>query len=164
MSLLCAASIDRTVAVDTLTVEERSRRMALIRSKNTHPEMVVRSIAHRLGYRFRLHRRDLPGAPDLVFPSRKTVIFVHGCFWHAHEDCTVANLPKTRRSYWSTKFDRNKKRDALNANLLKQSGWQVFTIWECETKQQLMLADRLSQCLGPPGSIASNGGNGRGRQ
>jgi len=134
--------------VDTLTVAERSQRMARIRSKDTKPEMTVRRSAHRLGYRYRLHRRDLPGVPDLVFPGRRKVIFVHGCFWHAHPHCTVANLPKSRRSFWSAKFKRNVERDRANERLLKQEGWDVLVIWECETKDKTRLAERLSQWLG----------------
>jgi DNA mismatch endonuclease (patch repair protein) len=136
--------------VDTLTVAERSERMARIRSKNTKPEMIVRRVLHQLGYRFRLHRTDLPGAPDLVFPARRKVLLVHGCFWHAHDDCSVANMPKSRRAYWSAKFRRNKQRDVANVALLKQQGWEVFTVWECETKNRKSLIGRLAQCLGPP--------------
>ena len=134
--------------MDTLTVAERSARMAKIRSKDTKPEVLVRRIAHSLGYRFRLHRKDLPGRPDLVFPSRKSAVFVHGCFWHAHKNCKVANLPKSRTAFWADKFERNRRRDELNERLLKQLGWRVLVIWECETKGQDKLASRLSRFLG----------------
>lgn len=135
--------------MDTLTVAERSERMARIRSKDTKPELRVRRLVHRLGYRFRLHRKDLPGCPDLVFPSRRKVVFVHGCFWHAHEDCKLANTPKSRRSFWNSKFERNRKRDTKNRKSLMRAGWRVFTVWECETKIEAPLALRLSRFLGP---------------
>lgn len=120
--------------------------MARIRSTDTEPELAVRRLVHKLGYRYRLHRRDLPGAPDLVFPSRRKVVFVHGCFWHAHDGCKVANQPKTRQNYWRTKFEQNKMRDRANESLLRNTGWQVFTIWECETKRG-DLAQRISRFL-----------------
>jgi DNA mismatch endonuclease, patch repair protein len=122
--------------------------MARIRSKDTKPELIVRSIVHRLGYRFRLHRRDLAGSPDLVFPSRKKAIFVHGCFWHAHGGCKVANRPKSRRPYWDEKFQRNKRRDKANETMLKDAGWEVETIWECETKSLDLVAARVTKFLG----------------
>jgi DNA mismatch endonuclease Vsr len=144
--------------VDTLTREERSARMARIRGKDTKPEMVVRRTLHRLGYRYRLHRRDLPGRPDIIFPARKVVLFVHGCFWHAHANCKVANLPKSRREYWIAKFARNKDRDERNANLLAQAGWRVMTVWECETKD-LPGLERLLDCkLRATGAVAERTG------
>ena len=100
--------------MDTLSKAERSERMARIRSKNTKPELQVRRLLHGLGYRFRLHRRDLPGSPDVVFAARRKIVFVHGCFWHGHKNCKVANRPKSRRSFWSAKFKRNRERDAMN--------------------------------------------------
>ena len=103
--------------MDTLTAAERSERMARIRSKDTKPELRVRQLVHRLGYRFRLHQKDLPGRPDLVFASRRKVVFVHGCFWHAHEDCSVANRPKSRSEFWNAKFERNRFRDPKNQRL-----------------------------------------------
>src|SRR5262245_43917835 len=120
--------------MDTLTKDERSARMSLIRSKNTQPELRVRRLLYSLGYRYRLHRRDLPGVPDLVFPSKRKILFVHGCFWHAHDNCSVANRPKTRHSFWTNKFERNKERDRANVRSLRRAGWQVLTIWECETR------------------------------
>jgi DNA mismatch endonuclease (patch repair protein) len=153
----CVHAIDpiqrAVIAVDTLTVAERSERMSRIRSKDTKPEMLVRRLLHKLGYRYRLHRRDLPGIPDLVFPSRKKVIFVHGCFWHAHSRCSVANVPKSRRPFWRAKFSRNKRRDGSNERLLRRDGWHVFTVWECETKDMASLMLRLSECLGPPKTV-----------
>lgn len=134
--------------MDTLTAAQRSERMARIRSKDTTPELAVRSIVHRLGYRFRLHRRDLAGCPDLVFPSLKKAIFVHGCFWHAHEGCKVANRPKTRRPFWDDKFERNKARDKRNEAALRKAGWAIQTIWECETKSPDLVAKRVTLFLG----------------
>lgn len=124
--------------------------MALIRSKNTKPEMVVRRFLYRLGYRYRLHQKGLPGAPDLVFASRKTVLFVHGCFWHAHEGCNVAHQPESRSAYWAEKFERNKARDRRNEQVLREAGWKVLTVWECETKDLSTLERRLASALGPP--------------
>jgi len=148
--------------MDTLTTQQRSERMSRIRGKDTQPELVVRRSLHQSGYRFRLHRRDLPGAPDLVFPCRKKVVFVHGCFWHAHDGCRIANKPKSRRSYWSEKFARNQERDAANERLLREGGWHVFVVWECETKDQERLLDRLSKYLGPPKrSVVVGGRHGR---
>ena len=134
--------------MDNLTVAERSERMARISSKDTKPELIVRSIVHRLGYRFRLHRKELAGSPDLVFPSIKKAIFVHGCFWHAHEACNVANRPKSRRTYWDEKFARNKLRDKMNEARLIDAGWQVETIWECETKSPELVSKRVVRFLG----------------
>lgn len=108
--------------------------MRAIKSKNTSPEKRVRSSAHRLGLRFRLHRRDLPGSPDLLFPGRKTALFVHGCFWHRHENCPETTTPKTNTDYWSRKFQRNMERDRENRKKLEEEGWKVLVIWECETK------------------------------
>jgi DNA mismatch endonuclease (patch repair protein) len=135
--------------MDTLTIAERSERMARIKSKNTKPELRVRQLLHRLGYRFRLHRKDLPGSPDIVFPTRHKAIFVHGCFWHAHEACKLANRPKSRQHFWDSKFERNKLRDAANLKALKQNGWKVYTVWECETISERRLSLRLSRFLGP---------------
>lgn len=147
--------------MDTLTVAERSERMARIRSKDTKPELRVRQLLHRLGYRFRLHRKDLPGSPDLVFPARRKAIFVHGCFWHAHEACRLANRPKSRRSFWDAKFERNKVRDAANLKALKQGGWKVYTVWECETISEGRLSLRLSKFLEPARTKMKRDRNGR---
>lgn len=150
--------------MDTLTVAERSERMARIRSKDTKPEMVVRRSVHQLGYRYRLHRRDLPGVPDLVFPSRKKIIFVHGCFWHAHARCTVANRPKSRKSFWLAKFRRNKERDRANEELLRRAGWGVLVIWECETKDKASLMRRLSEWLATARALGTKEGKRYGRR
>ena len=106
--------------------------MRLIRSKDTGPERTVRHLVHRMGYRYRLHREDLPGRPDLVFPSRRCVIFVHGCFWHRHTHCLLARWPKSRLDFWKPKLDGNKARDARHLRDLKHLGWRPLTVWECE--------------------------------
>ena len=126
--------------------------MAAVRSKDTKPEMLVRRAAHALGYRFRLHRKDLPGKPDLVFPSRKAVIFVDGCYWHGHDCKRGARMPKTNVEYWQAKIARNMKRDANNIATLEADGWQVLTIWECELNDRDDLARRLQEFLGPQSS------------
>jgi DNA mismatch endonuclease (patch repair protein) len=120
--------------MDVLTKEQRKRNMASIRGKNTKPEMVVRSLVHRLGYRYRLHKKNLPGKPDLVFASRRKVIFVHGCFWHLHECRYGAVKPATNASFWEAKRMLNVDRDKINLMMLEQAGWQVLVIWECETR------------------------------
>jgi DNA mismatch endonuclease (patch repair protein) len=129
----------------------RSRQMALIRSADTKPEMKVRRALHAMGYRYRLHRRDLPGTPDLVFPGRKTVVFVHGCFWHRHPDpdCRLARLPKSRRDFWIPKLTRNAERDAEAIAALEAAGWRVMVIWECQTRDMGDVGRRLSGFLGP---------------
>jgi DNA mismatch endonuclease (patch repair protein) len=116
--------------------------MSRVRSKDTKPEVAVRKAAHALGLRFRLHRRDLPGTPDLVFPSRRTAVFVHGCFWHRHR-CARASSPATNADYWTAKFDRNVRRDARNAVELRKLGWRCVRIWECETKDARKLTGIL---------------------
>ena len=119
---------------DTLSKEERSERMSRVRGKDSKPEMVVRRLVHRMGYRYRLHRRDLPGTPDLVFPSRKKAIFVHGCFWHRHPDpaCKLARLPKSRLDFWEPKLEGNRRRDRDNQARLSELGWDVLVVWECQ--------------------------------
>jgi DNA mismatch endonuclease (patch repair protein) len=135
----------------------RSANMSKVRGKNTKPEIAVRRAAHALGLRFRLHRRDLPGTPDLVFSRRKTAIFVHGCFWHRHEGCRKAGpAPKTRTAFWQAKFDRNTARDARNADTLRQGGWNVATIWECETRDPDRLTDQLRSIFNIPDRVAGN--------
>ena len=113
---------------------ERSALMAKVGPRDTKPEMVVRRMLHALGYRFRLHRRDLPGTPDIVLPASRKAIFVHGCFWHRHEGCRKASVPKTRIEFWQDKFDRNVERDHRKENELRGAGWDVLTVWECETR------------------------------
>jgi DNA mismatch endonuclease (patch repair protein) len=126
---------------------DRSANMRAIRSKDMLPELKVRRLSHSLGYRFRLHTKGLPGKPDLVFASRRKVIFVHGCFWHSH-NCRSAHMPKSNQDYWIPKLERNKKRDLLNLEKLQLTGWQVFVIWECETVDERKLAKRLKTYLG----------------
>jgi DNA mismatch endonuclease (patch repair protein) len=121
--------------------------MRRIRSANTKPEMVVRSLAHRLGYRFRLHRRDLPGCPDLVFPSKRKVILVHGCFWHQHLRCVDGRLPKSNTIYWSPKLANNKKRDRKNRTRLVAMGWKCLVIWDCQTTDLKKLSHQLTNFL-----------------
>lgn len=132
-----------------MTVDpDRSRIMAAVKSYDTRPEMEVRRLAHRLGYRFRLHRKDLPGKPDIVFAARRSVIFVHGCYWHGHDCKRGARLPKTNCDYWRKKIDRNRERDVLNMERLMSGGWRVLVIWECQMKDCADLARRLVGFLG----------------
>ena len=138
------------IVMDTLTKAERSRQMSLIRSRDTKPEMIVRRLVHGLGYRFRLHRRELPGCPDLVFTSRGSVIFVHGCFWHRHTNCRNSRLPKTRLDFWKTKLERNKQRDTRTKYRLTRLGWRYLVIWECETTNLDRLTHRISTFLEQP--------------
>ncbi len=128
--------------------------MARIGSKNTAPELTVRRLLHGLGYRFRLHRRNLPGTPDIVLPSRRKAIFVHGCFWHGH-GCRIGQPPKSRPEFWEPKLDRNKARDEESCEALRGEGWDVMVVWQCETKDRQALAKRLEDFLGPAGKIRS---------
>ena len=123
--------------------EQRSRNMSAIKSKNTKPEIKVRKVLHSMGYRFRLHSKDLPGSPDIVLPKYKTVIFVHGCFWHRHENCKYASTPKTRQEFWNKKFTENIKRDKLNQENLSSKGWKIIIVWECEIKDKDFDLNRL---------------------
>lgn len=136
--------------VDKLTAERRSENMRRIHSKGMKPELLVRQLTHKLGYRFRLHRADLPGRPDLVFPGRRKIIFVHGCFWHEHDDPNCVDgrrKPKSNLEYWLPKLARNKQRDAANEAQLIGQGWSVLTIWECETRNKVNLAEKLKSFL-----------------
>jgi DNA mismatch endonuclease (patch repair protein) len=139
--------------MDNLTVQQRSDQMRLVASKNTRPEMLARRLIHRLGYRYRLHDRRLPGTPDLVFTKRRKVVFVHGCFWHRHDDhsCKLARMPKSRLDYWAAKLARNEQRDAEAMSALGESGWEVLTLWECELRNPslLLLEERIRHFLGP---------------
>ena len=123
--------------------EQRSRNMSAIKSKNTKPEIAVRKLLHSMGYRFRLHRKDLPGSPDIVLPKYKTAIFVHGCFWHRHANCKYASTPKTRKEFWEKKFQANVKRDLEIQEKIKNIGWKSVVIWECETKNIDNLREKL---------------------
>lgn len=119
---------------DVVSPEVRSRMMSGIQGKNTKPELLVRRMLHALGYRFRVHRRDLPGAPDIVLPSRKIAIFVHGCFWHLHEGCQYAKIPSTRPDFWRAKLEANVERDQRSIEKLQAMGWRVLCVWECSTR------------------------------
>nr|WP_272885427.1 DNA mismatch endonuclease Vsr [Stutzerimonas stutzeri] len=127
----------------------RSRIMKAVGRTNTKPEVKVRKILHRLGLRFRLNQKSLPGSPDIVLAKHKTAIFVHGCFWHRHLGCRYSTTPKTRQEYWLPKFDANIKRDARKAAELEALGWRVLTIWECETKDLTALEERLKHDFSP---------------
>lgn len=129
----------------------RRRNMQAVRAKDTKPELLVRRLAHKLGYRFRLHSRDLPGRPDLVFSRRRKIVEVRGCFWHHHPDpnCRNAVLPRTRQDWWAAKLAGNVNRDARNLRALEEMGWEVMIIWECETRDSEALASELAAFLGP---------------
>lgn len=131
-----------------LVSPDRSALMARIGPKDTRPELVVRRLLHAMGRRFRLHRRDLPGTPDIVLPAVKKAIFVHGCFWHRHASCSKATTPKTRREFWTEKFNRNIDRDRRKEGELRELGWDVCTVWECETHNLERLELRLRDWLG----------------
>jgi len=132
---------------DTFTPEERSRIMSKVRSKDTKPEKVVRSLLHKSGFRFRLHRDDLPGRPDIVLPKHQKVIFVHGCFWHGHEGCKRSSRPESNVEYWDKKLDRNIERDRRNRRDLRRLGWKVLVVWECETKRYRHLVRKIKRFL-----------------
>lgn len=132
---------------DRLQPEARRRLMQTVKGKNTGPELEVRSLLHRLGYRFRLHRRDLPGTPDIVLPGRGAAIFVHGCFWHGHE-CRIGRLPKSRLDYWAPKIQDNRARDERKHSQLVAAGWRVLTVWQCELADLKALERRLRAFLG----------------
>ena len=133
--------------MDSLFPEERSEIMARVPSRNSRPELLVRKLAFALGYRYRLHVRDLPGCPDLVFRLRKKVIFVHGCFWHRHPNCALARMPKSRIDFWTAKLEGNRKRDEKNSRALARQGWKVLTIWECQLKSTARLEVRIRRFL-----------------
>jgi DNA mismatch endonuclease (patch repair protein) len=145
--------------VDFLSPSERSERMSRIRSSNTSPELALRRALHALGFRFRLHRKDLPGRPDIVLRRYKTVVFVHGCFWHRHAGCKVATTPKSNTGFWVEKFDRNVARDSRSRELLEAQGWKVIVVWECELssgKKAVDAALRVSGEIrsGVPGQVS----------
>ncbi|WP_281247779.1 very short patch repair endonuclease [Paraburkholderia lycopersici] len=128
--------------MDKISPSRRSANMRAIRSSDTKPELLVRRLVHHCGYRFRLHRKDLPGKPDLVFPGRKSVIFVHGCFWHMH-GCPSVRVPKSNVGYWNPKLERNRARDQQSYSSLEKLGWKVLIVWECETKDLDALERKL---------------------
>ncbi len=137
-----------TMGTDTLTPRQRSERMSRIRAKDTKPEKLVRRLVHGMGYRYRLHVRGLPGCPDLVFQGKRKIIFVHGCFWHRHPRCKNDRPPKSRRDFWLPKLQANRKRDKLCQRALRRLGWQVFVIWECETRDKPALSRKIRKFLG----------------
>lgn len=135
--------------------EPRRRVMAAIRGRDTGPEIAVRRMLHAMGYRYRVHRRDLPGRPDVTFPSRRKIVFVHGCFWHQHSGCRAAKVPRTRTQYWGPKLAKNMDRDRRNLEALANSGWAVTIVWECELAHPEGVVARLANFLGPPGVRSS---------
>ncbi|APR37577.1 very short patch repair endonuclease [Paraburkholderia sp. SOS3] len=133
--------------MDTVSRDQRSRNMAAVSNKDTLPEILVRRALHRLGYRFRLHRSDLPGTPDIVLPKYKLCIFVHGCFWHRHAGCKRASTPSTNVEFWKRKFEKNVNRDAATVDRLTKMGWRVEVIWTCQTSRSEDLMKVLNGCL-----------------
>ena len=132
---------------DTLTKTERSKRMRLVRHKDTRPELAVRRLIHAMGYRYRLHSKILPGHPDIVFGPRKKVIFVHGCFWHRHPGCANCRLPKSKLDFWAPKLEGNRVRDLRNFATLVEIGWRYLVIWECEVADRAGLSARIRSFL-----------------
>jgi DNA mismatch endonuclease (patch repair protein) len=131
--------------MDVVDAATRSRMMSGIRGRNTTPELVVRSALHRAGLRYRLHRRDLPGSPDIVLPRFRTVVFVHGCFWHRHASCRYCTMPKTNANFWKQKFENNVVRDARQKRALRLDGWRVLTVWECDVGRPSVLNRLVSR-------------------
>jgi len=132
---------------DNLTPQQRRRNMSRVKGRDTKPELLVRSIVHRLGYRFRLHGKGLPGKPDLVLARHRKVIFVHGCFWHGHAGCRRAARPSTNREFWDKKIDGNVERDAANMKALGRAGWKVLVVWQCALKDRARLEKMLGEFL-----------------
>ena len=133
--------------MDNLTLEQRSAQMAKVRSKDTKPEMFVRGLVHGMGYRYRLHGKNLPGKPDLVFSSRRKIIFVNGCFWHGHS-CQLGRIPKSRVEFWTDKILSNRSRDAVNIERLEHLGWKSLVLWECQLRGEDRIAGRIRRFLG----------------
>lgn len=134
--------------MDVFSREKRSQIMSRVSGKNTKPEIAVRSLLHSLGFRFRLHRKDLPGKPDIVLPKYGKIIFVHGCFWHGHAGCSRSQRPTTNEEFWRDKLDKNIARDEATVNALKELGWDVLTVWACEVKDTNHLKNKLLSFLG----------------
>lgn len=135
--------------MDILTPQERSERMRRVRGKDTAPERIVRKVATQMGYRYRLHYSAVPGRPDLAFPSRKKVIWVHGCFWHRHDGCRMATVPKSRQRFWEGKFEANNARDQRNVVEARALGWELLIVWQCETLDMECLRFSIARFLGP---------------
>src|SRR3990172_6650314 len=133
--------------VDRFSKQERSRIMARVKGRDTAPERIVRSLVHRLGFRFRLHVQSMHGTPDIVLPRHRKVIFVHGCFWHGHKRCPRSKRPTTRQQFWNSKLDRNIERDERIRKILRRTGWKVLTVWECETRKPEKLKKKLEGFL-----------------
>lgn len=131
------------MTADIFSEEQRSYVMSCVTSKNTKPELIVRSYLHRTGFRFRIHGKKLPGNPDIVLPKYGTVIFVHGCFWHRHPNCARSTMPSTREQFWKEKFEKNVARDKKNQNLLDEDGWRILVVWECELSSNVKRDKRL---------------------
>lgn len=148
-ALRCATALNTRVGLmaDTLTEAQRSERMARVRGRDTKPERALRALLTRLGHRYRLQARDLPGRPDIVFRGKRRAIFVHGCFWHRHPDpeCKLARMPKSRLDFWGPKLEANRARDVANIDRLKALGWRVLLVWECELRDMDRLEDRVSR-------------------
>ena len=140
---------------DTVSPQVRSHIMAQVKSKGMKPEMQVRRLLHGLGYRYRLHRKDLPGRPDLVFPSRRKVVFVNGCFWHKHSGCPRVRIPATNQDYWRAKLERNRVRDKRNIALLERDNWTVATVWECQLRDLQATTEWLVAFLDSEPSVPS---------
>ena len=145
--------------MDIVSKTRRSEIMARIQGRDTAPEMMVRRTAHRLGFRFRLYRKDLPGRPDLVFPRYRAAVFVHGCFWHRHDGCRFAYTPGSRVRFWTEKFRQNVARDRRTEDALRSLGWQVLVIWECETRDDAVVGHRLKDFLRSADIDGSGDGN-----
>ena len=133
--------------MDKLSPEQRSKNMAAVKGKNTTPEIRVRRMLHKMGYRFRLHRKDLPGKPDIVLPRYRLCIFVHGCFWHQHPGCKRATIPDSNREFWVKKFQGTLERDEHAKKELAAQGWHICIIWECETKNEALLSMSIQRCM-----------------
>ena len=133
--------------MDVFSKEKRNQIMSHVSGKNTKPELVVRSLLHKMGYRFRLYRKDLPGKPDITLPKYKKVIFVHGCFWHGHTDCPRSKRPTTNKKFWREKLDKNRERDKASIDNLKELGWDVLVVWTCEVNNVFKLKSKLLSFL-----------------
>lgn len=136
--------------MDIYSIQKRSEVMRCVKARDTAPEVTVRRILHKLGFRYRLHVPSLPGRPDIVLPKHRRIIFVHGCFWHLHRHCKASRLPKSRRAWWRKKLKGNVFRDSIAFEQLKELGWKVDVIWECETQKQHNLVSRLTTLMGVP--------------
>lgn len=133
--------------IDTRTKEERSEIMSMVHSKDTKPELLIRRLIYGMGFRYRLHCKELPGKPDIVMIGRKKIVDVRGCFWHGHEGCKYGRLPKSREDFWKAKIDRNRERDSKNQRILNEAGWRVFVVWQCELKDLETLKTRLHEFI-----------------